>query len=106
MRPAGSGRSCQTLGVVNTNTLKPETMRLFVGFEFNTPRVTGGANSERRSQAGRTAALRAALNTNPVLALKREQEQMLLSHWGRSPFGSGSLSLLARFQLPFHVGCR
>ena len=54
--------STQTLGVVNTNTLKSETLRSFVGFEFNTPHVTGRANSTPRSQAGRAAALRAALN--------------------------------------------
>ena len=39
-----------------------ETLRSFVDFEFNTPRVTGCADSKLRSQAGKAAALRAALN--------------------------------------------
>ena len=47
---------------MNTNTFESEIARSFVGFEFNTPRVAGCANSELRSQAGRTAALRATLN--------------------------------------------
>ena len=47
---------------MNTNTSKSETVRSFVGFEFNTPRVTGCANSKLRSQAGEATALRAALN--------------------------------------------
>ena len=47
---------------MNTNTFKSETLRSFVGFEFNTPRVIGCANSKLRSQAGRAAALRVALN--------------------------------------------
>ena len=47
---------------MNTNTLKSETLRSFVGFEFNTPRLIGCANSQLRSQAGRTTALRVALN--------------------------------------------
>ena len=46
---------------MNTIAPKSETVRSFVGFEFNTPRVTGCANSKLRSQAGRAAALRAAL---------------------------------------------
>ena len=46
---------------MNTNTPKPETLRSFVGFEFNTSPVTGCASSRLRSQAGRTVALRAAL---------------------------------------------
>ena len=54
-------RSCQTLGVVDTITLKPEALRSFAGFEFNTPRMTGCANSKLRSQAGKATALRAAL---------------------------------------------
>ena len=47
---------------MNTNTFKSETLRSFVGFGFNTPRVIGCANSKLRSQAGRSAALRVALN--------------------------------------------
>ena len=50
-----------TLGVVNTITSKSETVESFVGFEFNTPLVSGCANWKLRSQAGRAAALRAAL---------------------------------------------
>ena len=41
---------------------KSETVRSFVAFEFNTPHVTASANSKLRSQAGRAAVLRAALN--------------------------------------------
>ena len=47
---------------MNTNTFKSETLRSFVSFEFNTLRMSGCANSKLRSQAGRAAALRAALN--------------------------------------------
>ena len=47
---------------MNTNTLKTENVQFFVGFEFNTLRVTGCANSKLRSQAGGAAAPRAALN--------------------------------------------
>ena len=47
---------------MNTNTPKSETLQSFVGFEFNTLRMTGCSNSKLRSQAGRAAALRAALN--------------------------------------------
>ena len=61
-RAASASRSCQTLGVVNTITPKSETMRSFVGVEFNTLRVISCANSKLRSQAGRAAVLRAALN--------------------------------------------
>ena len=46
---------------MNTNTSKSETVRSAVGIEFNTPHVIGRANSKLRSQAGRAAALRAAL---------------------------------------------
>ena len=46
---------------MNTITSKSETVRFFVGFECNTPRVIGCANSKLRSQAGSAAALRAAL---------------------------------------------
>ena len=60
-RAASASRSCQTLSVVNTIAPKSETVRSFVGFEFNTPHGIGCANSERRSKAGRAAALRAAL---------------------------------------------
>ena len=56
------GSPFHSLGVVNTNTVKSETLRSFVGFELNTPLVIGCANSKLRSQAGRTAALRATLN--------------------------------------------
>ena len=59
---ASASRSCQTLGVVNTTATKSKTVRSVVGFEFNTPRVIGCANSKLRSQAGRAAALRAALD--------------------------------------------
>ena len=47
---------------MNTNTFTSETLRSFVGFKLNTPRVIACANSKPRSQAGRAAALRAALN--------------------------------------------
>ena len=47
---------------MNTNALKSETLRSFVGFEFNTPRVIGFANSKLRSQAGKAVVLRVALN--------------------------------------------
>ena len=47
---------------MNTNTLKTENVQFVVGFEFNTLRVTGCANSKLRSQAGGAAAPRAALN--------------------------------------------
>ena len=58
---SGRGSPFHSLGVVKTIATKSETLRSFVGFEFNTPRVTGCANSKLRSQAGRAAALRAAL---------------------------------------------
>ena len=47
---------------MNTTATKPKTVRFVVGFEFNTPRVSGCANSKLRSQAGKTVVLRAALN--------------------------------------------
>ena len=47
---------------MNTDALKSETLRSFVGFEFNTPRVIGFANSKLRSQAGKAVVLRVALN--------------------------------------------
>ena len=47
---------------MNKNTSKCETVLFFVRFEFNTPRMTGRANSKLKSQAGRAAVLRAALN--------------------------------------------
>ena len=46
---------------MNTNTPKSESLRSFVGFELNTPRMTGCANLTLMSQAGRAAAFRAAL---------------------------------------------
>ena len=58
---SSTSRSCQTLGVVNTITLKPETLRSLAGFASNTPRMLGCANLRLMSQAGRAAALRAAL---------------------------------------------
>jgi hypothetical protein len=45
------------------------------------------------------------MNANPVLALRREQEQMLVSQWGHSPIGQGCPSLLARVQLPYRKCC-
>ena len=47
---------------MNTIVCKPEIVRSFVGFEFNTPHVIGCAYPTLRSQAGRAAVLRAALN--------------------------------------------
>ena len=46
---------------MNTTATKPKTVRSVVGFEFNTPRVSGCANSKLRSQAGKAVVLRAAL---------------------------------------------
>ena len=64
------------------------------------------ANPRPRAHTWKAAVLRVACkNATLVLALRREQEQMLVSQWGRSPIGQGRLWLLARLQLPAHEGC-
>ena len=55
------------------NCPKSEIVRFFVGFEFNTPRVTGCASSKLRSQAGRAAALRVALKKDTFSARAKAQ---------------------------------
>ena len=101
-----SDLSTQTLGVVNTFICESEPWSHFVAIELITPKMTAGANPKLRSQAGKAVVLRVALQEcKSNAALKREQEQMLVSQWGRSPIGQVSLSLLARLLLLFHVGC-
>ena len=92
----GYKTSPQTLGVVNTNTFKSETLRSFVGFQFNTPRVIGCASSKLKSQAGWAAALRAALNEYKSCARARARTRTnVVQSMGPQPSRTGT-TLTAR----------
>ena len=74
--------------------------------EFIALHMNARANPKSRVHAWKAAVLRVACkNATLVLALRREQEQMLVSQWGRSPIGQGRLWLLARLQLLAQAGC-
>ena len=85
---------------------KSEQRLWHVVIELIAQHMNACANPKPRSQTRKAVVLRiAGKNASRVLALRREQEQMLGSQWGRSTIGLVALSLLAMLQLPSHAGC-
>ena len=92
MQPAGSGRSCQTLGVVNTFDCKSKPWSHFAAIELIAPHMTTSANPKPRSQAGSAVVLRVALQEYKASARAEARARTNVSQSvGPQPYRVGAI---------------
>ena len=103
---ADLGWSTFTLGVTKSHLCKSLPLSRLQAIRFNTPHANARAIANLEFVTWKNVLFRLACKiTIPVLALKREQEQMLVSQLGRSQSDQARSPQLAGLQLPFHRGC-